>query len=535
MHNTEIDTDVIIAGAGPTGLTLANLLARWEIPFCLLDRKSHLSRESKAFNLHARTLEIFDQIGIAEQAIREGDTDNTVQILLKEKTVAGIDLREILPGETPYPYFLIIPQDKTEQLLLDSLKSNNSQVLWEHELKELKELENGVEAAIAGPANSVKKIRGKYIVGCDGAGSIVRKQTGFSYEGKTYSPTFYLADAEVHWKYPHGNIYFSLTREHMTAFFPFREKNKFRIFNFMNTAVEKKQGESLSLEDIRKIVDSNPHHDITVKNPEWLSVFKIHSRLPDAFSRGRVILAGDAASVHSPVGGQGMNTGIQDSYNLAWKLALVVKGMAGPRLLDTYHEERYQIAKNLHKTTDRFFNLITHRSWLAGFFRTRIFPLNFKLLTGFRPLRERAFRRFSQIGVKYRFSSMSLEGTKSGFKRKAPNAGDRAPFSRLILNQQKTDTSSLMDCDRFTVLLAVSDINDKRIVQLRDFLSSSAIPLDIHVIPAGNGGNEFHKTYGVKRNALFIVRPDGHIGFRTSELSAKGPAKYFRNIFSGSS
>jgi len=534
MENREFDikADVLIAGAGPTGLMLANLLSLWDISFCLVEKKPNLSKESKAFNLHARSLEIFDQLDITEKALQKGDNDIKVHILKNGKVAATLGLNNFLPGETPHPYMLILPQDITEYLLYDSLDDQKNRVLWQHQLIEFDQTDTGIEASIIDSNEKEVKCKAKYIIGCDGAGSRVRKQAGITYEGKTHSSTFYLADAEIRWNYTHGDVYFSLAKDHITAFFPFREKNQYRIFNFLNRAVNKSEGEKLTRDDIQMIVDSNPSHNISVLKPEWTSVFKIHSRLPDFFQKRRVLLAGDAASAHSPAGGQGMNTGLQDSYNLAWKLALVLNGKAGERLLGTYHKERFKIAENLHKTTDRFFSLMTMDSFIAGLFRSKIFPSLFKFLTAIGSIRKRALRRFSQIAIHYRFSSLNTNHSTGGFKRNAPKAGDRFPYVRFMLNNQPTDTFRLLAYDRFTAIIATPEEVHDGVESLKKQLERIPVPVRTFVIPAAGGGIDFHKALGVKKEALFIIRPDGHIGLRSGSLINTSAAYYFKRLLS---
>lgn len=234
---------VLIAGAGPTGLTMANLLARMGISFLLIDKKPHPSRESKAFGVHARTLEIFDQLGIAQKAIQEGNIDNTLRLIVKDKEAGKFSLKEIIPGESSYPYFLILPQNKTEELLVNSLEVQGQQVHWKHELTHFREEKEGIRARVKGPSGEEKDIQIQYLLGCDGAGSFARKQGGFSFEGKTYSPTFYLADCELDWELPHGDIYFILAPGHISGIFSFAEKHKYRVFNFLNTRINKKDGD----------------------------------------------------------------------------------------------------------------------------------------------------------------------------------------------------------------------------------------------------------------------------------------------------
>ncbi|TXK48069.1 FAD-dependent oxidoreductase [Pontibacter qinzhouensis] len=520
---------ILIAGAGPTGLTLANLLARMEIPFLLIDKNPHPSRESKAFAVQARTLEIFDQLGIAQKAIIQGKAENTLHLLVKDKEVFKFTLNEILPGETAFPYILIIPQDQTEKLLEEALQAQQQQVLWEHELTHFKEDAAGVTATMKGPDGEEKQVQVQYLVGCDGARSTVREQAGFSFEGKTFSPTFYLADCELDWQFPHGDIYFTVAPGNLSIFFSFKEKNRYRLFNFLTKALDENKKE-LSAQEVQKILDANPYIKAKLKSSDWTSVFRIHARHTDSFRKGSIFLAGDAAHVHSPAGGQGMNTGIKDAYNLAWKLALVIRGNAAPALLETYHEERYVIAKNLHNTTDRFFQLIIAQHTLAKLFRLYVFPKLVKTIASVSWLRTKGARRISQIAVKYRFSSLSKEG-KSGFTDKAPKPGDRIPYAAVKIFGEEKTTHQLVGCTQFTLFIAVADPDNEQAKQLCQFVQDKIqVPVQVHLLTRSTAGSSFFDLYGIQENALFIIRPDSHIGFRTSQLDAQEVENYFSEV-----
>lgn len=518
---------VLIAGAGPTGLTMANLLARFDIPFLLIDKNSHPSIDSKAFAIHARTLEIFGQLGLAEKAIWEGNEDIAFHFFIKGEEAVKFQFGKALYGETNYPYLLILPQDKTENILINSLEELDRKVWWEHELVKFEEHDGEFLATVKGPSGE-EKIKIRYLLGCDGVGSSVREQGGFSFEGKTFSSVFYLADCELEWKYPHGDVFFLLDHLHLSGIFPYREKNKYRLFNFMNTFLAKNDGE-LSLEEVQKILDSSQNNKIKVKNVNWSSVFQIHSRIANEFRKGRVFLLGDAAHVHTPAGGQGMNTGIQDAYNLAWKLSLILKGNANAKLLDTYQEERYLIAVNLHKTTDRFFHWMINPHPIADFFRLNILPLLFRLIMGKKFFRKKIQRRASQIAIKYPHSSINKEGNSKKFCKNAPKVGDRAPYARIILDGKESDVFQLFKCTHFTMLIAVSDTEVQRADNIAEhFNRHSSLPLNVHIIPVGSDNDSFFKIYGVKRDALFIIRPDGHISFRSSVLNLKEVKNYFK-------
>lgn len=522
---------VLIVGAGPTGLTMANLLARMNIPFHLVDKNDGPSKESKAFAIHARTLEIFKQMGLVERAIKEGNIDNTIHLIIKGKEAAKLRLKEMLPGESNYPYLLILPQDKLEELMVESIENLEQKIHWRHEVSTVKEKENGVQVTIKDSSGKEKEREFQYVIGCDGSGSTVRKQGNFAFKGKTFSSTFYLADCEIDWEFPHGDIYFIMSPLYLSGVFSFPEKNRYRIFNFINTSISNTDKKELSFEDIQTILDDNPHLRMKAKNVNWTSVFKIHSRYTTNFQKGRIFLAGDAAHVHSPAGGQGMNTGIQDAYNLAWKLYLVLKEKAVPQLLETYHEERFPIAKNLHKSTDRLFQMMIRKSKMGDIFRMYIAPNLFRAVFGIEKFRKQNLRRLSQLSIKYRFSLLSKYGRKQSFKRNSPKPGDRAPYCKIIFDGEDSDIFRLFDCTRFTILIAVSSIEDQPETEFYENLKKQIhFPLKIFRITKASSGSLFFDTYGAKRNAVFIIRPDGHIGFRSSELNANEIELYFKNF-----
>ncbi|MEX0646801.1 MAG: FAD-dependent monooxygenase [Balneolaceae bacterium] len=528
----KIEKPILITGAGPTGLTLANLLARMGIPFFLIDKKSHPSRESKAFGIQARSLEIFDQIGFAQKAIREGIVDNTVHLVIKGKETARLDLENFVPGETRYPHLLILPQDRTEKLMIEALKEHEEKVQWEHELTQLKEHKNGVNATIKISAGEEINRQFSYIIGCDGAGSTARNLAGFSFKGKTYTPTFYLADCELKDELHHGDVYFMIGPGYLSGLFSFPEKNRFRIFNFLNRSVTKNEDNDLSPGDVQKILDDNPYIRLKAKNVDWTSVFKIHSRITENFNKGRIFLAGDAAHVHSPAGGQGMNTGIQDAYNLAWKLNLVVKEKANPRLLHTYHEERWPIAQNLHTTTDRLFQVVTQQNRWMDLFRFYVVPSVFKTVFGLKTLRKQNLRRFSQLAIKYRNSSLNKTSIENLFRRRAPRPGDRAPWCKILLDGEAADVYRVFNPTWFTILIASSETKNEYAETFYEQVQgmSGLPPVNIFMIYKKPAGFNFFNKYGIKKNGVFIIRPDTHIGYRSSGFHAGEIEGYFSMI-----
>ena len=505
---------VLITGAGPTGLTLANLLAMMDVPFMLIDKNEGPSRDSKAFGIHARTLEVFHHIGAARQCLEQGSVQNTVYILANGKQKARISVENILPGLTRYPWFLILPQNQTEQILVDVLQEKGQQVHWQHELVDLQQEDGRVGTLIRGPGGQQLKMHFGFVAGCDGASSTVREAAGFTFWGRTIDETFCLADCRLGGQLAHPAIYFIFSPGYLSAIFPYREQDSFRVFNFMNPAVSPGPDEELREQDFHRLLASDPYTGLQAGDISWLSVFRIHIRQTGSFRRGNILLAGDAAHVHSPAGAQGMNTAIQDAFNLAWKLALVVRGQAEESLLDSYNQERHGIARKLHATTDRFFRMMISPGTLGDVLRIRVFPLLFRNLFRLGSIRRKAFLRVSQLSVSYPGSSLNSSG-QGRFGSMAPRPGDRAPFCPLESPGLPAHTHQLLHPARFTVLLAFSQGKEQQAQNVKlDYEQHFDLPVKVFLLPREQNP-DFCRHWGVKQDCMFIIRPDDHVLYRS--------------------
>lgn len=520
---TTIKTDVIIVGAGPTGLSLACQLARYGVDFVIFEKNPTVTAYSKALGVHARTLEIYEQLDVARKAVECGTVAGKIRMLEGGDVVGEVDLSRIGQGLSPYPYMLVLEQSRNEELLYDYLQTHGREVLWQTKLESFSQNEAGVTAHVTDPSGASQVIEGKFLVGCDGASSPIRIGLGLHFEGSTFPRMFYVADVEIDWKFAHDALHGCLTRHSVLAFFPMPGERRWRIVGALPDGHENADREIL-YEEIEARIKREAEIDLDITCVHWFSTYKVHTRHVEKFSLGRCFLAGDSAHIHTPAGGQGMNTGIQDAYNLAWKLALVLKRSAPEKLLDTYNEERLPNAQRLLETTDRMFNLAAGTDWFVNLIRTTVFPPMAKYILSIESVRRRFFVMISQIGIAYRESSLSMHrrGRSEGDREFEVKAGDRMPYFLV-------DGKSIYDRLRSPCfhLLTFSDGDLDYQTERRELADKYGDLIDHHVIPLYP-----HVVELFDRDEPFnvLLRPDNYIGFISRETSLAGPAAYLKEI-----
>jgi len=503
-------TDVLIVGAGPTGLALAMQLIRYGVDFTIIDKKETTTPYSKAIGVQARTLEIYDQIGLADEIVSRGWVANKVRLLQQGEIRGQIDLNEFGKGMSPFPFLLIVEQGTHEKMLYEYVRTRSVDVRWQTELIKFSQNEMGVIAEVKNNAGELEKIEAKYLVGCDGAHSLVRHGLKIEFGGSTFERLFYVADVDIEWKYEHDSLHVNLGENTLTAFFPMLGDKRWRIVGTFPEGHTADEGQVLFDEIEKQIVDDTKlEFDIT--NVNWFSTYKVHSRHVSKFSEGRCFLAGDSAHIHTPAGAQGMNTGIQDGYNLAWKLATVLKGDADAKLLDTYNEERLPNAHRLLQTTDRFFALAASDEPVTVFFRQHIFPHIANFALNIDAVKRFVFPLISQIGINYRISSLS---SGDGFKVKA---GDRMPYFEI-------DGTSIYDRLREPKLhlLIFSDGNEK--------LRSQEIAVENATVDVFPLYPSIAETFGVSRTFSIFLRPDNYIGYIGMGMDRSAVQDYLSQI-----
>jgi 2-polyprenyl-6-methoxyphenol hydroxylase-like FAD-dependent oxidoreductase len=505
---TATKTDVVIVGGGPTGLSLACQLVRYGVDFVLIEKNEGVTHFSKALGVHARTLEIYEQLGMAKEAVERGAVAGKFRLLEGGEVRGEIPFSDIGQNLSPYPFMLILEQSKNEQLLYEYLESHGKGVLWSTELESFTQDEMGVTVKIKGAGGEAKTIRAKYLVGCDGAKSPVRHALKLAFEGSTFERLFYVADAQIDWDLPHDAVQVCLAREVFTAFFPMKGDKRYRIVGTFPEGVDKEEGEVV-YEEIEQQIKDEAKLKLEISEVNWFSLYKVHTRRVNKFSEGRCFVAGDAAHIHSPAGAQGMNTGIQDAYNLAWKLALVIKGEAGEKLLESYNEERLENAKRLLETTDRMFELGAGAGWLVSLIRTTIFPPLAGYLVSFDVVKKLIFPLLSQIGINYRDCRLSDHAGDDDFEVKA---GDRMPYF-LIDGQSVYD---LLHAPKFNLLIFQTPGTDYREINSEVERAYPGL-VDCQLVPLSPRVEE---VFGAKEPFCVLLRPDNYIGFISAEVSA---------------
>ena len=501
------DTQVLIVGAGPTGLVLALFLTRLGVRVRIVDKTAEPGTTSRALVVHARTLEFYRQIALADDVVRRGQEFVAANLWVAGRHVGRIQFGEMGRGVSPFPYMVIFPQDEHEPLLIDALAKLGVTVERPTELVSLTNRGDGVRATLKRSGGSEETCHALYVAGCDGARSYVRQSLGVGFPGGTYEHLFYVADVEASGPVVNGELHAVLDDADFLAVFPLKGSKRARLIGTVRDEMAAKQ-DGLTWSDVSsRAVD---RMGITVDKVNWFSTYHVHHRVADRFRADRAFLLGDAAHIHSPVGGQGMNTGIGDAVNLAWKLAAVIAGRADARLLETYQPERMAFAQRLVATTDRAFTIVTRSGPIARRVRVNVFPRLIPPLFTLERVRRLMFRGVSQTGLHYRGSALSVG--KAG----SVHAGDRLPWIELdnITGRAEDNYAPLASLEWQVHVYGVPSQTIQAICRERG--------IAVHEF----AWNEGAERAGFERDAVYLVRPDGHVAFAGSTSASEALKSY---------
>jgi 2-polyprenyl-6-methoxyphenol hydroxylase-like FAD-dependent oxidoreductase len=500
-----MDTDVLIIGAGPTGLVLALWLTAQGVRVRIVDKTAGPGTTSRALGVQARTLELYRQMNLSKAVIDAGHRAPAVNLWVAGRRAARIPLMEIGEGLTPYPFVHLYPQDRHEALLVERLEQAGVTVERRSEVVALHDRADRIEARLRRAEGDESVLEARYVAGCDGARSIVRRMIGAAFPGGTYPHLFYVADVDSAGPTADGELHVDLDSSDFVAVFPLDGEGRARLIGTVRGA-RADRAEGLTFDDVGHRAIETMKVQVTKVN--WFSTYRVHHRVTDRFRKGRAFLLGDAAHIHSPVGAQGMNTGIGDAINLAWKLAAVVASRAPESILDSYEAERRPFARRLVRTTDQAFNLVTAQGPLGEILRTGLAPAFLPMIAASRWGRDFAFRTVSQIGLNYRGGPLSRG--EAGKVR----GGDRLPWVR--------SGDGVDNCASLGGTGWQAHVYGEVRPGLLAWCKSRRIPLS--VIPWTEG----HVAAGLAQDGFYLLRPDTYVGL--AEPSGEvGPADAYCN------
>jgi 2-polyprenyl-6-methoxyphenol hydroxylase-like FAD-dependent oxidoreductase len=484
------ETQVLIVGAGPTGLVMALWLARLGVRFRIVEKHGGPGQTSRAMAVHARSLEFYRQLGFADEAVRAGIKLERLRLREGGREVALLEFGDFGKGLSPYPFILSFPQDEHERLLGEKLSALGVQIEWNSELVGFSVGEEHVATTIRRNGRD-EVCQVSFVCGCDGVHSTVREHLKLKFPGGIYQQMFFVADVRAGGAEMNGDVNFCLAANDLCLAFPIRSSGMVRLIGIVPPELSGR--ENLSFEDLRRHLERLL--PLRVDNVNWFSTYHVHHRVADRFRVGRAFVAGDAGHVHSPAGGQGMNTGIGDAVNLSWKLAAVLKQKADIAILETYEPERMSFARTLVATTDRLFQAVVRENIV----RTMLLPHLLPWLMGFSAIRRAQFRRVSQTRINYRQSSLS-EGSAGDLR-----GGDRLPW--VDADEGNFGPLKSLDWQIHVYGRASQDLQK----------AAEDCSMALHEF----AWNEATQQAGFERDALYLVRPDGHIAFADSSQDVR--------------
>lgn len=527
--------EILIVGAGPVGLTMACELVRHGAKVRIIDKNPIYAKDSRAVGIHARTLEVFEAMDVLPEFLKQGIKVTGINLYsgthrLFHAKYEGFD--------TPYCFILDLPQTDTELILIHHLEKLGVKINRNTELSSLEQKDNSVEVMIKSGERSLVPDEFAYVVGCDGARSTCRHLTNVSFPGTEYPSHWIVFDAKIDWSFDSQEMHLFLHEDGVSAFFPL-PKERMRVTCELKPEKEGGDPPPATYELALSVLQKRIEPTIKIDEPQDISPFMIHHRQVTHYRKGRVFLAGDAAHLHSPAGGQGMNTGIQDAFNLAWKLALVAQGKAHDVLLDTYHKERHPIAKDVLSLTDKLTKIATTKVAAFSFMRDAMMSF----LGSFDKLTHQLPKRLSQLYYNYEANDFLINEAKD-HPPEYIEVGGRAPDHTLTHDGKEIRLFDLFKGPHYTLLLFAGKKPTEK--DLESIISFSHPQIKTFYIYRNESDlrccpqhgkclldmePSCHTHYGISKTTAVLVRPDNVIGLIQEPPDLKNFKNYLNKVF----
>jgi len=530
--------EVLIVGAGPVGLTAAAALIHHGVSCRIIDKAPAPSDKSKALALWCRSMELFDGLGLAGTFVDNGLKLSAGSIYAEGERLVHLHLAS---DESPYGFPLMIPQSETERLLGEHLASRGLTVERQVELLTFTAKGDRILATLRQADGREESIETSWLVGCDGAHSTVRHTLGMEFTGQAEPNDWMLADVHIEGGLAQDEVSVFWHEKGVVAFFPIN-RDRFRMIADLGAATDHAPPAAPSLQEAQAKANERGPGGLTLSDPIWLANFRINERKVSDYRRGRVLLAGDAAHIHSPAGGQGMNTGMQDAFNLAWKISLIQKGQGQEEpLLNSYSVERSSVGDQVLKNAERFTTLATLRSPVARWLRNHIAPV----LGSLDAFQDKIRNDWFELSINYRHSPLSAENWPmlgGGLP-----AGDRlcnAPL-KSATGQNATTVFDLLRTTRHALFLLPGDdkSSSTALRQLaaeveRGFPGVVSVHSVLRKRTDGRVSNtsewiddtgRLHDKLHATEPTVILIRPDGYIAYRSRGKETAGLLKHMES------
>lgn len=528
----ELNTEVLIVGSGPTGLMLACQLLRFGISFQIIDKQADRAHESRAFGIQAKSMEIFQNLGIANDFMEKSMHDVEPYFFVNGKLKLILKLNQLKMTDTPFPSIFFLPQSETEKILIHHIEKCGINIQRQTSLEKFYQTDHLVKSVIKNViTGETQDITSRYIVGCDGAHSTVRKILAIPFVGAAYEQNFFLADIKVDWPVPLESKFMLFFDKAGFFLHAPLTKDLSRIIGAKISSSPQEPSTPLKFEEMDHLAKKITHMNLTLSNPKWMSRFHLHHRAINQYQKGHAFLAGDAAHIHSPVGAQGMNTGLQDATNLAWKIALVLKNNSPKELLNTYQAERESIGRKLSQTTDKFFGILTSPNKILTHLRPLFLSLMLKLISKSLKIQTSIFWFISELGIHYqknKFVYEKISHADSIFLA-GPAAGHRAPDAPCY----GTSLFEMFKENPFNILILQNLDKDKTVLDENKIAALEENYQDwikFHKFNFSPDTYIIFDRYHISHSGLYVIRPDGYIGFRDSKLDIDELYRYLKKL-----
>ncbi len=540
MSNMPTQTEVLIVGAGPVGLLAANILATYGVPFRIIEKDPGPTSESRATIVHGRTVELLDKLGLSESVLQNGQRVFHATLARNQRTLANFPISGAADVPSPFSFAVIHEQWKTEGLLSRTLEANGVKVEWSTEFVSLESEATGNRVTIQFASGNQETLFARYVIAADGARSQIRQQLGLSFEGSTYEQIAFTGDVDMHTDLPRDKLNLLYFREGFVGFVPLKSESghAYRLIGTLpdNLEADVRAGRKNEIDsaDLKYIFEAHLKTSAELLKVHQLQIYRLHRRLVGTFRHRNVFLAGDAAHLHTPAGGQGMNTGIGDAFNLSWKLAMVINDWAQPELLESYDPERRYVAEKVLNGSDKGFALEASKHPVMQFFNNHILPSMIRVANKIPAARRFNSRLFSQNWIDY--AKSPSVAAASGPRGLQPGA--RFPYIKLEAgeHQGKTTHELIRGLNHQLFVFSGTHVNNAQAdtASIQKTLQTSALPIDVITIAASC--SSAYKICGVEVNepTVFFIRPDGHVAFRGSISNLNAFETYLGRVYTRS-